>query len=173
MCLAVLALHRLHLGPIRIQGRHSLNMLKILPASLLQKNPNAMKVIATTWYLYNTFTKYYHYHMITSKLGPLGIGVLHECIEGLLCTLFLLRSQSAIFPPCHIQIFKAFEIKLPDLSFISLYILKLFLQSSHFLSLLGRIHQCAFPFDQFLNYLVEAALKTTHKEVKHVESESV
>jgi hypothetical protein len=48
MCLAVLALHGLHLGPIRIQGRHSLNMLKILPASLLQKNPNAMKVIATT-----------------------------------------------------------------------------------------------------------------------------
>jgi hypothetical protein len=47
MCVAVLALHTLHLGPIRTQGRHSLNMLRILPASLLQRNPKAFRVIAS------------------------------------------------------------------------------------------------------------------------------
>jgi hypothetical protein len=46
MCLAVMAMHSLHLGPIRLQGKHSLNMLRILPTSLLQKNPQAMKVIS-------------------------------------------------------------------------------------------------------------------------------
>jgi hypothetical protein len=47
MCVAVMALHTLYLGPIQIQGKHSLNMLRIMPAVLLQRNPKALRVIAS------------------------------------------------------------------------------------------------------------------------------
>jgi hypothetical protein len=46
MCLAVFFMHSLYLGPMRAQGKHSLNMLRILPSWALQRNPKALKIIA-------------------------------------------------------------------------------------------------------------------------------
>jgi len=62
-CIVVAIIHGLYLSPILTECNKSLNMIRILPAWIFQRNPKA-NLLISLWSIHNSFLKIYNVNII-------------------------------------------------------------------------------------------------------------